>query len=73
MGELIKTVGDINVKGHNFRIELNAPIECKKGGVVHIQNDNIRLEMSQADFYKMAFIFNLARKNLAIEKEWENE
>lgn len=63
MGEIIRVVGNINIKGENFNVELNAPIS-ETGGVIHIQNEKMRLEMSQRDFYKIVGSINLAKHNL---------
>lgn len=68
MGELIKTYGKVNINGKEYEVELNAPIEGDAGGIVHIQNKKSRIEMSQADFYQMVTLLNLAKKNLEIMK-----
>lgn len=64
MGELLKKYGEINVKNRDFDIELNAPIDERHGGIVHIQSDDLRMEMSQIDFYRFAACVNLAKENL---------
>lgn len=64
MGELLKKYGKIDLKGRLYDIELNAPIRPKIGGIIHIQSDDIRLEMTQADFYKFVTNVNLAKENL---------
>lgn len=64
MGELIKKYGVLNIKGRLFDIELNAPLDADNGGIVHIQSDDIRMEMSQLDFYRLVGCVNLAKTNL---------
>ena len=64
MGEIIKSYGDFKIKGMRFNVELNGPVSEVTGGIVHIQNDVVRYEMSQLDFYKMVTGLNLARENL---------
>lgn len=64
MGIIAKQCGKIVVKGCEFDIELNEPLERPEGGKVHIQNSNMRIEMSQKDFYKMVVSFQYAVKKL---------
>ncbi len=64
MGELLKKYGTIKLGSKAFDIELNAPINDETGGIVHIQNEKVRLEMSQLDFYELVTSLNLAKMNL---------
>ena len=64
MGELLKKYDTVSIKDRNFDIELNAPIDENVGGIVHIQSDDLRMEMSQLDFYRFATCVNLAKANL---------
>lgn len=64
MGELIKTYGEISINNQKFEIELNDPLSTETGGIVHIQNEKLRMEMSQLDFYRMVGCINLAKENL---------
>ncbi len=64
MGEIIQTYGNIKIKEKLYDIELNDPISKESGGIVHIQNSDIRMEMSQVEFYQIVGILNLAKTNL---------
>jgi hypothetical protein len=64
MGELIKNYGKICYGEKEYNVELNGPVELEKGGIVHIQNKDIRIEMSQLEFYRMVCLMNLAQANL---------
>ena len=64
MGELIKKYGEINIEGMKLDVELNEPIDPLKGGIVHLQNSFMRLEMTQLDFYRFVGCVNLAKTNL---------
>ena len=73
MGELLKTYGHIDINGQRLAIELNEPINPQTGGIVHLQSDKFRLEMSQADFYRLVVTINLAKKNLCRIKGLNDE
>lgn len=64
MGELLNKYGTVDIKDGSFDIELNAPIDGKTGGIVHIQNRKMRLEMTQLDFYELVTSLHLAKTNL---------
>ncbi len=64
MGIIAKRCGKITIKGYEFDIELNEPLDRPEGGKVHIQNDNMRIEMSQKEFYKMVITFRYAKQKL---------
>lgn len=64
MGEFIKNYGQVKLKGTVLNVELNGPIDTESGGVIHIQNDHIRFEMSQQEFYHLVGCLNLAKTNL---------
>jgi hypothetical protein len=75
MGEKVKDIGKLTIKGANFDIELNEPIDSVSGGTIHIQNNDFRMDMPQIDFYEMAATVILAKaqllhiKNTAYQKE----
>ncbi len=73
MGELLKKYGQVRLKGRLYDIELNAPILPKIGGIVHIQSDDVRMEMTQADFYKLVANINMAKENLSRIKGVDDE
>lgn len=64
MGELIKKYGTVDLKGKQLEVELNEPIHEYTGGIVHLQSEEFRMEMSQLDFYKLVGCINLAKENL---------
>jgi len=64
MGELLKKYGKIDINGMELDVELNGPSNEERGGIVHIQNSNMRMEMSQRDFYDLVGAINLAKDNL---------
>lgn len=68
MGELIKKYGEIRIHQIPFGIELNNPIVEETGGIIHVQSDNFRLDMSQLDFYKIVTACNYAKDNLHMIK-----
>lgn len=68
MGELMKRYGEISINGIPFTVEMNAPISEENGGIIHIQNDIVRMEMEQKDFYKIVSSLNLAKEQLFREK-----
>ena len=68
MGVIVKRCGKIRIKDSEFNVELNEPIERPEGGKVHIQNDCIRIEMSQKEFYKMVIFFQYAKQKLCSYK-----
>jgi hypothetical protein len=51
-----------------FEVEINAPIAEIDGGIVHVQSNRFRMEMSQRDFYRMAVAINEAKEQLASSK-----
>lgn len=64
MGELLKIYGKIKIKGKDVNVELNNPINENTGGIIHIQGEQFRLEMSQLEFYRLVGCVNLAKENL---------
>lgn len=73
MGEIIKKYGTVSLNNNCYDIELNGPISNNAGGIIHIQNDKSRAEMSQKDFYKLVSLVNLASVNLQKVKGKKNE
>lgn len=72
MGELIKELGEVKIGNDQYRIELNGPIDHSNGGLIHIHNGELRMDLSQLDFYKIVSQINLARENLHREKGISN-
>ena len=71
MGEIIKKLGNINVKEKLFDVELNEPTHLGAKREIHIQNDSFRLALSESDFLKMSACILLAKKQLGIIKGYE--
>jgi len=71
MGEKVKDVGKLEIKGVSLNIEINEPVDKIKGGIIHIQSDSFRMEMTQMDFYNMAAAVILARKQLTCIKKMD--
>jgi len=68
MGELIKKLGNVNIKGQNLIIELNESTFSKGKREIHIQSDSFRLAVSENEFLKMSACVLLAKKQLGIIK-----
>jgi len=68
MGEIIKKLGDINIKGQLFDIELNVSTYTEGKREIHIQNKSFRLAIPEHEFLKMSACILLARKQLEIIK-----
>jgi len=73
MGELFKKAGQVNVKDTVFDVEINEPFDKETGGLIHIQSDNFRLDMTQWDFYNMAATIILAKKQLTLIKKMKDD
>ena len=73
MGEKIRDIGELEVKGMIFKVEINEPIDKINGGLVHIQNSSFRMELSQRDFYEMAAAIMLAKKQLMRIKRMDED
>lgn len=68
MGEIIRELGNINIKGQVFDIELNEPTHLGAKREIHLQNNTFRLAVSESDFYKMSACVLLAKRQLEIIK-----
>jgi len=66
MGEKIRDVGEFEVKGIRFTIELNESENPEPD--IHIQNEDFRLAMPQSVFFEAGANILLARKQLRIIK-----
>jgi hypothetical protein len=69
MGEKICDIGQLNIKGNYYIVELNAA-----GGhenEIHIQNKDIRIALPENDFIKIANHILLAKEKLKVLKEKE--
>jgi len=73
MGEKIKDIGKLNLKGVCFDVEINDPVDNSNGGIVHIQSHNFRMEMTQRNFYEMAAAIMLAKRQLARIKRMDRQ
>lgn len=68
MGEIIKNYGKLHLKNQEFDVELNGPVSDTSGGIIHIQNDALRIELTLGDFLSMVGSFALAKKELELSK-----
>ena len=73
MGEIIKKYGKLHLKNQEFDVELNGPVSDTSGGIIHIQNGDLRIEFTSGDFFSMVGAFALAKKELYLSKEREKE
>lgn len=73
MGEKIKDLGTVKLGNSEFVIELNHSTGGNKYRDIHIQNDKFRLEMPENEFLQMAACVMLAKKQLKIIKNIEEE
>ncbi|WP_188399537.1 hypothetical protein [Sporomusa sp. GT1] len=64
MGEKLKDLGSIKIKGTEFIIELNEPTAKGLQRDIHIQNEFFRLELKEKDFFDMACVILAAKKQL---------
>lgn len=60
MGEKIKTFGNIFLAGSEFEVELNKATVKNGPRYVHLQNERIRLNLSEEEFVKMLSAVRLA-------------
>lgn len=68
MGEKIKDIGKIHLGTSDLAIELNHGTRQNEKYEIHIQNDKVRLALSEKDFLQMASAVVLAKKQLDIIK-----
>jgi hypothetical protein len=68
MGEIIRKMADMTIAGGDFMVELNHPSGKTQEREIHIQNDKIRLALSERDFYRMGACLLLARRQLEMIK-----
>ena len=64
MGEKIKQLSKGKILSNEFEIELNHPPIEGADEQVHIQSNNIRIEMDKNDYIKYAISILVADKNL---------
>ena len=64
LGELIRVVDSIEIGSQKFDIELNKSSNGQGEFEIHIQNDKIRLALTEKQFCKIATCILLARKQL---------
>lgn len=64
MGELIKTLGELELGGQSFRIELNHSTSGQDEKEIHIQNDKLRFALPEAQFLQMCAAILLAEKQM---------
>lgn len=68
MGELIRKIGNLKIKGQDFSIELNEPNNKSTDRIVHLQNDKLRYELKESDFLELCALTLHAADNLSILK-----
>ncbi len=73
MGEIIKKVGEVNIKSLTFDVELNEPLDEIVGGNVHIQTKDMRMQLPQVEFYKMVATIKKAEKELKSYKKFKGD
>lgn len=64
MGELIRVIDSIELGNQEFDIELNKSSNGSDEYEIHIQNEKIRLALTEKQFCKIATCILLARKQL---------
>lgn len=72
MGEKIKVVGKIEIKGLTMEIELNKESIPNGPRYIHIQNDKVRLSITELEYIQMATTVYKARKHLRMYKGLED-
>ncbi|MDE7313087.1 MAG: hypothetical protein K2N87_15920 [Eubacterium sp.] len=68
MGEIIKTIENIQIGNTKLKIELNHSTTGHEKYEIHIQNDKFRLALPEKDFLQMASCFVLAKKQMDLLK-----
>lgn len=68
MGEKVRDVGVLRLRGNKLQVELNSPILDGFGGTVHIHGNTFRMEMSEKSFYEMGAAVLFARQQLLLMK-----
>lgn len=70
MGELIRVLGQIELSGNRFDVELNHGA-AGEGSLreIHIQSERFRLAMPETEFLQLSAAVMLAKKQLEIIKE----
>ena len=71
MGEVLKVLKEIKLGDSKFLIEQNAPLTKQGSKVIHIQNENFRMEMTELEFLKVAGAIAYARRNFESMKGWK--
>ena len=69
MGEKTRNVGVLKIKNTNYEVEMNEPVSENRGAIIHIQNENARLDMTQREFYEIGACIMLAKRQLVKIKE----
>ncbi len=64
MGELIRKIGELRIKEKIFDVELNESEGNNGEKIIHIQNKNIRYEMSESQFIDLCINIVHAKNNL---------
>lgn len=73
MGERIRDCGTLRFRNHELIVEMNAPIDEYTGATIHLQGDDLRIELPQTEFFRLAGACNLARRQLRIMKGQTHE
>lgn len=63
MGEIIEKVGQLEIAGNVFDIELNAPFDSGGEQNIHIQNERFRFECTKTEFMQIATLIVRAKEN----------
>lgn len=71
MGEKIKDIGKIHLGGTDLDVELNHGTRQNEKYEIHIQNEKVRLALSEKDFLQMASVVVLAKKTIGYYKKEE--
>lgn len=63
MGEIIKKIGELEIAGKVFDVELNAPFEPGEELSIHVQNERFRFECTRTEFLQFATLIMRAKEN----------
>ena len=64
MGKILKNLVKKNIMGSRFKVELNKEPSEKSKKIIHISMNQLRIELTQKEFFDVASTFILAEKNL---------
>lgn len=73
MGEKIRDISRVRLRGMDFLIELNdGTVKSRKPQYIHLQNERFRLALSDSEFIQMAIAIRTAGQKIRDYKELDD-